>query len=176
MPTITTSFLCNNCGAPLQVQASTKFCTCSFCGSHLKLRQEGGTVFCEVLGELKARTERIEDDVRRIRLNQELEALDREWEQEEEQFSTRQKDGSYVLPSKSDALLKGAVAAVAGVVWMGFASNTGAPVYVPLLGLFVIGMGIHLGIQGMQKADQFEKRKHIYQQRRARLLREIDQI
>lgn len=169
-----TSFLCNHCGAPLQVQAETRFCTCSYCGTNLKVHQDGGTTYSEVLGELQERTKRIDENVQAIRLHQELEALDRDWEMEERRLSSAKKNGSHSIPNKEGAIIVGIIPAVFGTVFTGIGLTSGAPVWFALFGLvFVVG-GIVAASTMYEKAVEYEAKKKAHDQKKEELLREID--
>ena len=168
-----TSFLCNHCGAPLNVAPHTRFCTCSFCGSHLKIHQEGGSVFSEVLSEIQERTARIEEDVQVIRLQNELELLDRNWEKEELRLSTAKKDGTYRKPQQGSSLTGGIIAIVFGLVWAGFVANMNDGSPFALFGLVFVGFGIYNAINGSRKEKTYRQNKAVYEQKRRELLRRI---
>ncbi len=70
---------CNQCAAPLEVSASSRFVTCSFCQSQLEIHQSDSAAFTSVLDELKQQTDTIERDVFVIRKQNELAQLDRDW-------------------------------------------------------------------------------------------------
>lgn len=73
-----TSLACNNCGAPLEVAETTKFATCTHCGSRLSITHTGSAAYTEVLAQIGQHTEQMSDDLAAIRLHNELERLDRE--------------------------------------------------------------------------------------------------
>src|SRR5687768_2326314 len=77
MGTQVTSIACNNCGAALQVSDATRFATCTYCNSQLAVHRTDSAAYTEVLHAVKANTDRIADDVGAIRVQNELEALDR---------------------------------------------------------------------------------------------------
>lgn len=80
---------CNNCGAPLDVPESSNYITCSHCGSRLIVRRTDSAAYTEVLNRIDERTERMSGDLAVIRLHNELERLDREWQHAEQTFTTR---------------------------------------------------------------------------------------
>ena len=70
------SISCNHCGAPLDVPLKTRYLTCSFCESRLEVQQSGNAYFTSVLEAVS----QIEEDVGTIKLQNELERIDREWQ------------------------------------------------------------------------------------------------
>lgn len=175
MTTNSTTFLCNNCGASLNVQSHTRFCTCSFCGSNLKIRKERGTIFSEVLDDIQKRTVRIEENVLAIRLHQELETLDREWELEVRRLSTANKDGSYSVPNKWLSIATGVFAFVLGLFWIVKTVDMEAPPLFSAFGLIVIGFAIYAIIKGVRIADEFNARKRVYYELREEIMKKIQE-
>ena len=80
MPVVSVS--CNHCGAPLEVAESPRFVTCRHCGSRLKIEHGQGAAYTEVLEELQATQREMADDIETLRLQNELERVDREWSDE----------------------------------------------------------------------------------------------
>ena len=64
---------CNKCGASLEVPEATRFLTCTACSSQLEVHRSGSTAYTEVL-----------EAVEPVKLDLELEKLDREWVEEVE--------------------------------------------------------------------------------------------
>ena len=71
---------CNHCGGPLEVQDTTRFVTCSFCGCGLELFRSGNALYTEVLAAIEQRTRSIAEDVQAIRRQSAVDQLDREWQ------------------------------------------------------------------------------------------------
>jgi hypothetical protein len=161
---------CNHCGAPLQVSPGTRFLTCSYCGSQLAIHQSGGAFYTEVLQDIDARTQRIEQDVQEIKRQNAIEQLDREWESRRQSFMVRNKDGSTRIPTTAGGIIGAFIAIVAGVAWMIFTSSAGAPAFFPLFGLVFIGAGVFGAISSMTKATGYEQAEVFYQRRRQELL------
>ena len=70
---------CNHCGAPLEVPEKANYLTCTFCQTQLSVQRSGGAAYTEALEKLDERTEQIADDVEILKLQAELDRLDREW-------------------------------------------------------------------------------------------------
>src|SRR5690348_14705850 len=77
---------CSHCGAPIQVPEGTQFVTCAHCGSRLVVKRNETASYTEVLGHLESTRARISKDMELVRLESELERIDREWQMEREQY------------------------------------------------------------------------------------------
>lgn len=73
------SLNCNNCGGPLEVAEDTRFVTCGRCGSQLTVEHAGSAAFTRRIFELEQRTDELEQEVGAVRLQNELEQLERDW-------------------------------------------------------------------------------------------------
>jgi hypothetical protein len=162
---------CNECGAALDVPAGARFVTCTYCGSRLEIHRSGGAAYTEVLDAIEENTERIAEDVGQIRLQNELEQLDREWMMRREQLMVTGRHGSRYVPGKVGALVGAAIAAVFGIFWTVAASSMGAPGFFPLFGVVFVVVAVAGGIYGFTKAGEYEQAERDYQSRRAALLR-----
>lgn len=161
---------CNQCGAPLQVPAKTRFLTCGFCSSRLEVHREGDAIYSEVLESIEEKTNQIAEDVETIRVQNELERLDREWLSDQAQLMVRGKHGEFSVPTIPGAMIGIAVAVVFGLVWIGIAINIGAPMSFPLFGLVFIAFGVFLGVSGMQKAKAMQSRRQRFEFDRSQVL------
>ena len=77
------SIACNNCGAPLSIPGAANFVTCIYCKASLSVKRNNSVVYTEVLGRIEAITESMADDLRFLRLERELEYLDKHWREDE---------------------------------------------------------------------------------------------
>src|SRR5687768_6903672 len=135
------SVRCNHCGAPLVVSGGARFLTCSYCNTQLEIHRSGGAVYTEVIDQINQRTERIERDVAHIKRQNEVEQLDRDWDLRRQELMVRNKNGSKDVPSAVGGIIGGTVAVVFGIFWMIMTAKSGAPGFIPLIGLIVIGGG-----------------------------------
>lgn len=171
---------CNECGAPLEVPASTRFLTCAHCGSSLRLQRSGGAAFTEVLESLErvgAQTEEIRGDVETIKLQNELERLDREWEREERTLLPRDKHGRPIPISRSGsgAGAVGAVVVIAGgIIWTGMTLAMGAPGFFPAFGVVFCAAAALAMIGNSKRAARYRRRLADYEARRRELTRRLD--
>jgi len=127
----------------------------------------------KLLEELDQRTESMAKDIKVLKLENELERLDREWESVRQAMMIRGKNGSISEPSATSSTFGGIVAIVIGVVWMIFTSATPAMAIFPMFGLVFIGAGIFGMISGNGKASEFEGLRSHYQARRGQLILQI---
>jgi hypothetical protein len=174
------SVTCNHCGAPLEVPADTRFVTCQYCGARLEIHRSGGAAYTQVLEAIDQRTRQIADDVDTIKLQNELERLDREWAAGQAQQARMNGNGRQLSPPTNWA--GGAALATFGVLWVGVclfmmvtAINEGAPTIFPLVcgGMILIFL---LAVIAMisQSGRQKEARTR-YESERQRLLAAIQQ-
>lgn len=94
-----TDLRCNNCGASLQVPPDVRFVTCPYCGSSLEVHRSGDGVYTEVLQKLAQTTEHMAEQLELVQLNQQLDALDDEWERERQTYMISGKNGRMREPS-----------------------------------------------------------------------------
>jgi len=131
---------CNNCGASLEVDEATRFVTCAHCGSKLEIRRGSGSVFTQTLERIEHATASASKDLEIIRLEQELERLDREWQMQHPGMP---------LPSSQNAG-NAAIGSVVGgaflALWVfgcfamsAMAAKDGAPVFFSIM---TAGMGL----------------------------------
>lgn len=169
------SVSCNHCGAPLDVSPKTRYATCAFCGSRLEIHRSGNAVYSEVLEQVAARTEQIADDVETIKLQNELERLDREWAMGREHYMIRGKNGEYNVPSSGGSIAGAVIAGLFGIFWITMAISTGAPWFFPCFGIFFILFAIFAAVFGSRKAGAYQSAQREYESRRRELLRQIQQ-
>ena len=173
------SLSCNHCGAPLEAPKTSKFLTCGHCGSRLAIKSSTSAVYTEVLDmvqDIKQRNDEIADDLEEIRIQNELERLDRNWQRDFNRFASTDKYGNKQAPSAIGSVIAGVVMIVFAIFWMGIASDGvahGAPAVFPLFGLIFIGAGICAIIFGSKNGKKYEKAKTRYERERASLERKL---
>jgi hypothetical protein len=174
------SLKCNHCSADLKVNPQIKFFNCNFCGSSLTIKNSGGTVYTEVIGEIKANTDNLVMQSNTILLEQELERLDREWLLEREQYMISGKNGSKSLPSQGSVPVLIVVIIIILVMWLVFAVNVNSskfghkpPVFVYLFPIPVIAILIWNISQQASKGNAHEMAKAKYEDKRRLLLDKI---
>jgi len=164
------SVSCNSCGAALNVSNKSKFVTCNYCKSQLKVESSGETFYTEILDEIKD----VADDVETIKLQNQLERLDREWEMKCKSFMVRDNDGHEHIPTAGGSAAGGIIAVVGGIIWMIFtASMPGDPAIFPLFGLVFIAVGVIGSFSNGSKASEYQTQKQQYDAKRRQLIKQL---
>ena len=160
---------CNSCGAPLDVGAGTKFATCIHCGARLAIKRGESAAYTEILENLDRKTDAIAEQLAEITRQNELERIDREWDQEREKYLTTHKNGSRTEPSASGGIVMAAIAGTLGLIWTGMAFSMGAGGFA-LFGLVIAGFAVFIGINMVNAATKYEAAQTRYRKRRASVL------
>ena len=161
---------CNECGAPLEVPAKTKFLTCSYCSARLAVQHSSSAVYTEVLETIGRRTEQLADDVETLKLQNRLLRLDREWSEERQRYLVHDKHGRQHVPGTAGGAIGVVMAVGFGIFWIITAGSMGAPGFIPLFGLAVIVIGVLVGISHMGKAEAYRTARRRYERRRRELV------
>ncbi len=172
--------LCNSCGAPLEVPESANFVRCNHCSTQLAIRREDNVTFTEQLEELTEKTDALADRVDTLTSQNDIAALDREWELDRENYMVSNKHGVRRVPTAGGSVAGGLVAAAFGTFWtvMAFGITSGAPdgggfsvikVVFPLFGLIFIGIGVVSAVASFDKASRYQNAERRYQARRSEL-------
>lgn len=167
------SLNCNQCGAPLEVPEKVQFATCAYCSARLSIHRDGNAVYSQTLDEIQKRTERIAEDLGAIKLQNELESLDRQWLLDRDRYKVKGQDGHYSVPSQAGSVVGMVLAAAFGVFWTISSASMGAPGFFPLFGIVFIFAAIAGGLAGLKKADAFQRNRKSYEVQRKMLLHRI---
>lgn len=169
------SVRCNHCGAPLQIPAEARFVTCMYCKSELTVQRNEGAISTEVLQRIEQKTDRMADNLGVLRLQGELELLDREWQMKRETMLVRDRRGKLVEPGGSSKLAGCAIAFLMAPIIMlasigsAFSSNNSvAPVLI-----FALVIGVMINIARRKKRSPYKLALAEYEQRRAGLLEQL---
>lgn len=162
------SLNCNSCGAPLDAGVGTNYITCTHCGARLAVKRTGNSAYTEILEKLDQKTETIAAQLEEIRRQNEVERIDREWEQEREKYMTKHKDGSRSEPNAAGGIVMGILFVGFGLFWLVMASQASA--VMGLFGFVFIGFAVYSAIQNTRMADEYAKAQERYRQRRAKAL------
>lgn len=153
----------------------TRFVTCAHCGSRLEVHRTGSAAYTQVLDQINQRTQHIEQQVEALRLQQELEQLDREWERQRAGLLDRDQQGHTSVPGTAGAIVGPFIICVFGVIWIAMAASAGAPGAMPLMGFVIIVVGIIAALVGVGKASRYQDAETAYQSRRRALLARLNQ-
>ena len=170
-----TKVCCQGCGADLQIDETIRFATCNYCHARLEIVHDSTVTHTRLLEDIGRTTERMAGNLRVIELQNDLERLDREWENRRESFMVTGKHGHRSLPSEAGSIAGGVIAIVGGIVWMSFAAGMGAPFPFPLFGLLFIGFAIFGMINGSSKASGYRDAESSFNERRNDLIRRIEE-
>ncbi|MBI1902440.1 MAG: hypothetical protein HYS13_15165 [Planctomycetia bacterium] len=166
------SVCCNHCGAPLEVPADARFVTCRHCGSSLAIRRSESAVTTEVLQQMSEQMQEMSAEISRLRCQNELSELDRQWDRDKERYMIRQKDGSLREPSLAVATFIGVVGVLGGGAFAIIGLANFSPI--ALFGLLFIGVGIVAALVQSAKARDYRHARERYAQRRAAILQRLD--
>ena len=166
---------CNECGAALESPMKAKFITCSYCSSRLKVVHSGGASYSEVLESMNQRTEQIADDVEKLRLEGELERVDREWMMQKEGFKVHDKNGRSSIPTETGTVIITVFIVIFGIFWMGLTASMAAPGFFPLFGLVFIAIGIFNGKSSLTKAKKYKSGRAQYRRKRREIYNRLHQ-
>lgn len=125
MPT-NRAFLCNQCGAQLQVRSTTRFVKCQFCGCSLKVIEENGGIISEVIEKIKERQESSDKRIEILELKNQLLELDQSWDRAKDIYMIHPKDGKPYLPgegSSASTAMGAIIAAIFLIVFISIASS-----------------------------------------------------
>lgn len=168
----TISLTCNRCGAPLQAPESTQFVTCSHCNTRLKIVSSGGTTYTEALKDILESQVAMAEDLEIIRLQNELERIDREWTNGLHRFEVTDAQGQRSLQREDVGIASMAqVALGAGAaLFIAFkASEMGAPAVFTLGPLAMLVFTLIGFSRRYSAADRYRTEKSLYESRRERI-------
>jgi LSD1 subclass zinc finger protein len=94
------SVRCHHCGAPLQVPENARFVTCQYCQSQLIIHRTACAVTTEVLADLTRKTSHLGDQLSVVRLQGDLDCLDREWQMKRAELLGRDPTGKLQEPRR----------------------------------------------------------------------------
>ncbi len=173
----TISVRCNHCGAPLDVGTQTRFVTCQFCNSQLEIKRTDSSVFTEEVERIARNTDKMAENLEVIKLQNEIERLDREWNTQQVETAPSNKRGG---PQTTGGAIFGlAFAVFFALVCFGMASFVGAAGAPGIVSLVPVGMGIFAlvaAVMSLIKTSSLDQSRTDYQQKRNELLNQIDSL
>ena len=164
---------CIHCGATLRVAQDAAHICCQYCKAELIVVRDGVAVTTQMLGEMN---ENLGQKLDVLRVQNELERLDREWGMQREGFMVSGKDGARSLPSVTGSIFTGGVMVAMGVVGVVIIANATAPPFVIFMPCILIVAGIVNAFTGMSKASAHDMAEAAYRARRCTLLRELERV
>ena len=138
---------CIKCGANLRVPPDATLVCCQYCNSELQVVRDGSVLTTRLLESVEEMKGDLGHKLEILRVQNEIERLDREWNLQRNEFMVHGKHGSRI-PSSAGSLVGGLVAAGFGIFWLVFASSMGAPFPFILFGLIFVGAAIVGAVKG----------------------------
>jgi hypothetical protein len=170
----TISIRCNSCGAPLEAGAQARYITCKFCNSQLEIKRTASSVFTEEISKIARTTERMAENLEAIKLQNEIEMLDRE-SAAAAMSQVAQKGGG----GKSGGVLALGFCIFFAIVCFGMASGVGGHGAPGMFTLIPVGMGILgliIGITVFNQSRKVAEQQNTLQQRRDELARKLEAL
>lgn len=169
-----TKVCCQGCGADLQIDETIRFVTCNYCNARLEVVHDETVTHTKQLDKIERTTAELANNLKVIELQNDLERLDREWDNQRNGLLVRSKDGSLSEPSAAGSIVVGVVVIGFGIFWTVMAAGMGTPGFFPLFGLVFIGIALFGMISGASKAGQYRNEQAAYQGRRDALIARIN--
>jgi ABC-type phosphate transport system auxiliary subunit len=178
---------CNHCGASLRISETTRFVTCDHCRSQLAVQRTDTAIFTEAIKAIDQKTSQIAADLEAMRLQKQIETLDREWESKRAVLLAGVSMGSNGEPSEIRAKVWMILFATPGVVLMvcslgmvistlevkGLHFSSFQGLFLALLGLLPIIAGVLIGRWNATMADQFQSQRARYAKERQHLVGQL---
>ena len=161
---------CIHCGANLRLANDATHVCCQYCNSELHVVHDGDRVSTELVREMQ---EGLQQKLEVLRVQHELERLDREWTMERENYMVTHKGGGRSIPSATGSIIMGVIAVVFAIFWLGGASSMGAPAPFVAFGVVFIIVVIASVINGVHKAGAHETGEQQYRASRRHLMQEL---
>ena len=162
------SLNCNHCGAPLEVASSANYVTCSHCSTQLKIRRTASTAFTEQLDQLESNQGEMLEKLDRLERQSRLATLERDWDNQVQDFMVTDNDGVKKLPTEGNAIFGMIFVVAFGIFWMAMASRISPPM--ALFGILFIAFGIFGSLRVRNKAEEFRRARRRYQQQRREII------
>lgn len=164
---------CIHCGATLRVAQDAAYVCCHYCKAELQIVRDGPELTTRLLGEMN---ENLGQKLDVLRMQNEVERLDREWSLERESFMVSNKNGARSLPSVTSSIFAGGLMAVMGLVGTVTVAKATAPPFVILMPVVLLVAGIVNAFIGTSKASAHDTAEAAYQARRRALLAELARV
>ena len=127
------------------------------------------------LDKIEKTTDQLANKVKILELQNDLEQLDREWDNRRQTLLVRNKNGNVSAPSMAASILVGVIFLIVGIFVMRTQSPDGRFTAFPLFGLVIIGIAIFTMVSGTMKASTYREEQGAYESRRRALLERIGQ-
>jgi hypothetical protein len=156
---------CGNCGAPVRVPSGATYLTCRYCGSSLAVRHSESAAYTEVLERIDVRTDRMSADLAALRVQGEIERIDREWKELEAAFDRDTKALAASVQNAIEArtsLFPPLLGIAAGLALLFILPIYGFAGYTPLAPLLIVGLALIWLGQGLGRARRATRLERAY--------------
>ena len=178
---------CNQCGASLRISETTSFVTCEHCRTQLAVQRTDTATFTEAIKALDQKTTQVAADLEVVRLEKQIEMLDREWESKRATLLVGVSVGSNGEPSGIRAKVWMILFATLGVALIvcalvlivctlemeGLHASSFQGLFLALLGLLPILAGVLIRRWNADMAEKFKSQRVRYAKERQRLVGEL---
>lgn len=147
-----------------QIPDAACFVTCNHCGSSLEIKQTADVIYSEKIAQIDERTGRIEQQLQRLQLENELTALDLAWEKSRQQFMVSDKHGNKHVPTKSEAWTMGCLGGGAGLFGIVVGTTSAEGGSMVLLCMSVMTVCVCLALSTLGKAGEYDAAERRYRQ------------
>ncbi|HEY0008263.1 MAG TPA: hypothetical protein VGB55_06045 [Tepidisphaeraceae bacterium] len=131
----------------------------------MKIIHGDNSTYTEVLEAIAEDTQQIASDTAIIRVQNDLERVDREWEAEMQSYMVTSKHGRH-LPSNGD-MIAGGIVILFGIMWTLMVAAVAK--FMMVFGLLFVAAGIYAVIATSSKKQRYEDGHARYRTRRAAL-------
>ena len=168
------SVRCNHCGAPLQIPGEARFVTCMYCKSELTVQRSEGAISTEVLQRIEQKTDNIADDLGVLRIQGEIEILDREWQMKRETMLIRNRRGNLVEP-KGRMIFVGCLVVFFAAPLAGGIIGTVMPDknIAAIIGFFLVVFPVVWWLRGQRHLSPYRVALGEYERRHAELMHRL---
>jgi hypothetical protein len=160
---------CNQCGGPLDVPEDAHFATCRFCTAQLAIEHSPTATFTRVLEALSRQTTDTARGLEVVKLQQELEQLDRAWEKSHPDAER------FVKTDRGTAALGVVFLIAAAFLWIWLSWQFLASRNVEFSALLIAGglIGVGALYSEFRKARSFWSEHAVFQHKRRQVLGRI---
>ena len=160
---------CQGCGAVLEVDESVRFVTCRYCASRLEICHDPSTIYSKLLEDVVRTQKSAERELRLIRLERQLDRLDKTWKSFADSVSRKAKDGTLHEPSGSDSILVMVLTVFIGFLLLLVSLDSWDRWPLALLALGVFFTGWTISRHAKRRAREFARTRRSYLKRRTAL-------
>jgi hypothetical protein len=168
-----TKVCCQGCGANLEVDETLRFVTCNYCNSNLEVVHDATVTHTRQLEKIQQNTNELTKKLRVIELQNDVEHLDREWENFRVKVSDRDQHGHLTEPSQVGAIIGGILGVGGGIVWIIVCLSTEYPA-ASIVGVGISALAFFMALRGSERANSFQMQRDRYQAARQGLLHRLE--